>query len=359
MMKINVNTSSSYPIYLGSGLLDDVYSKFSKIFPPKSRLLIISDTNVFRLYGKRVADSLQKGGFQIVSYVFPAGESQKQLSTINEIYQKLSENNFTRSDGIVALGGGVAGDMAGFAAATFLRGIPFAQIPTSLLAQIDSSIGGKTGIDLTFGKNLVGAFHQPSIVLVDPDTLQTLPSRYFCDGIGEAIKYGCILDSDLFDLVKDGIKKENLESMIFSCLNCKKQVVEKDEKDTGLRMILNFGHTLGHAIEKLDGYKNISHGEAVSMGMLLITRLSEKLGITDKGTSKQIYCALKHNGLPTNSSFALQDILQATVLDKKSFGNEIRLILLKHIGCAEIHPISRTRFLQFTESDLLPLEELV
>lgn len=201
------------------------------------------------------------------------------------MYRSLSRESFTRTDFIVALGGGVTGDMAGFAAATFLRGISFIQVPTTLLAQVDSSVGGKTGVDTPFGKNLVGAFHQPRLVLIDPDTLSTLPEHFFRDGMGEVIKYGCIMSPSLFEQVCTGHAKDELESILYQCIDCKRQVVEQDTRDTGNRMILNFGHTLGHALEKIHGFEagSLSHGMAVGIGMVLAAKAGEQNGITRPG----------------------------------------------------------------------------
>lgn len=346
-MELTVNTSKSYSILIERGCLNQIGERARAIFKPGSKAMIISDTNVFPLYGEQIQRSLTDSGFLCSSYSFPAGERSKRLGTIEAIYQVLAENGFTRSDFIVALGGGVTGDMAGFAAATFLRGIGFIQVPTSLLAQIDSSVGGKTGVDLPAGKNLVGAFHQPRLVLIDPDTLSTLPPRYFADGMGEAIKYGCIKDSDLFHMILEENIQDKLEEMIFRCVDIKSIVVEHDEFDTGERMLLNFGHTFGHALEKLYHFQKLSHGAAVGIGMVMMADYGEAAGITKKGTAAKIRQALKKYGLPTEDTMEIEKILSATALDKKSIGNKIRVVLLKEIGEAFVEEMSRARLAEF------------
>lgn len=338
-----MNTSKSYPILIERGCLNQIGERARTIFKPGSKAMVISDTNVFPLYGAQVMQSLTGSGFSCRSFQFPAGESSKRLGTIEAMYQALAENSFTRSDFIVALGGGVTGDMAGYAAATFLRGIGFIQIPTSLLAQIDSSVGGKTGVDLPAGKNLVGAFHQPRLVLIDPDTLATLPRRYFADGMGEAIKYGCIKDSSLFRMILEENVQDKPEEMIFRCVDIKRVVVEHDEFDTGERMLLNFGHTFGHALEKLYDFQKLSHGEAVGIGMVMIAEYGEAAGFTKKGTAAKIREALKKYDLPTEDTAETEKILAATALDKKGVGSNIRVILLKEIGEAFVEEMSRAR----------------
>ena len=241
--------------------------KIAPLVRPGSRAMIVSETNVFPIYGERLKASLEKAGIHTAEFVFEAGEPQKQLSTVMQIYEALAENDFTRSDIIVTLGGGVAGDMGGFAAATFLRGIDFVQVPTSLLAQVDASVGGKTGVDLPFGKNLVGAFHQPRLVLADPQTLSTLPDAYFTDGMGEVIKYGCIADKALFETIERlgsrAALMPRLDEIVARCCAIKARYVHEDPHDHGVRMQLNFGHTLAHALENTMGYGVLLHGEAV------------------------------------------------------------------------------------------------
>lgn len=338
-MELTVQTAKPYSILLERGLLAQTGKHCLPLFSTGTRAMVISDSNVFPLYGETVMDSLRQAGYEACSCVFPAGEQSKLLSTVETFFRALGENGFTRSDFIVALGGGVTGDMAGFAAATFLRGIDFVQIPTTLLAQVDSSVGGKTGVDLPFGKNLVGAFHQPRLVLIDPDTLSTLPPHFFADGMGEVIKYGCIRRPALFKYLMEEDAREHLEEVIYECVDCKRQIVEADALDKGERMILNFGHTLGHALEKLHGFSGLSHGEAVGIGMVLISKAAERAGLTAPGTSEKIVTLLERYNLPTATDRNMDELAKATALDKKSAGKNLRLILLHDIGDAYIYTI--------------------
>ena len=340
-MELTVQTAKPYSILLERGLLAQTGKHCLPLFSTGTRAMVISDSNVFPLYGETVMDSLRQAGYEACSCVFPAGEQSKLLSTVETFFRALGENGFTRSDFIVALGGGVTGDMAGFAAATFLRGIDFVQIPTTLLAQVDSSVGGKTGVDLPFGKNLVGAFHQPRLVLIDPDTLSTLPPHFFADGMGEVIKYGCIRRPALFKYLMEEDAREHLEEVIYECVDCKRQVVEADALDKGERMILNFGHTLGHALEKLHGFSGLSHGEAVGIGMVLISKAAERAGLTAPGTSEKIVTMLERYNLPTATDRNMDELAKATALDKKSAGKNLRLILLHEIGDAYIYTLPR------------------
>ena len=346
-MELTVQTANPYSVFIEYGLLARTGEQCLSLFPAGTRVMVISDSNVFPLYGETVMDSLRRAGYEVHSCVFPAGEQSKLLSTVETFYRALAENGFTRSDFIVALGGGVTGDMAGFAAATFLRGIDFVQIPTTLLAQVDSSVGGKTGVDLPFGKNLVGAFHQPRLVLIDPNTLSTLPSHFFADGMGEVIKYGCIRRPALFKYLMEEDAREHLDVVINECVDCKRRIVEADALDKGERMILNFGHTLGHALEKLHGFSGLSHGEAVGIGMVLIAKAGERAGLTAPGTSEKIAALLEKYHLPTKTDRNMDELAKATALDKKSAGKNLRLILLHDIGDAYIYTLPRENLQEF------------
>ena len=348
-MEMTVHTAKPYEILLERGLLSRAGEECAKLFAPGARAMLISDSNVYPLFGEKVAASLREAGFRVFSCTFPAGEQSKQLSTVEGFYRALAENHFTRSDFVVALGGGVTGDMAGFAAATFLRGIDFVQVPTSLLAQVDSSVGGKTGVDLPFGKNLVGAFHQPRLVLIDPDTLDALPPHFFADGMGEVIKYGCIRDKDLFENLEKQDVKEHLEEVIFRCVDCKRRIVEADALEKGERMLLNFGHTLGHAMEKLRDFQGLSHGEAVGIGMVLISQAGEKAGLTLPGTADRIAALLEKYGLPTKTTDTPAELAAAASLDKKNAGDNLHLILLQTIGASYIHTIPTAELQEFLQ----------
>lgn len=344
-MQLTVNTSKPYEIIIERGCLDELGARCAALFPAGAKAAVISDSNVFPIYGERALASLREAGFAPSSFVFPAGEGSKQLSTVGDMLGFLAQKGLTRSDFLVALGGGVTGDMAGFAAACYLRGVSFVQVPTSLLAQVDSSVGGKTAVDLPQGKNLAGAFHQPSLVLIDPDTLGTLPPLFFSDGMGEVIKYGCIRSRALFETLRDAADlAPQMESILFSCVDCKREIVEHDEFDTGERMVLNFGHTLGHALEKAHGYTGLTHGAAVGIGMVLIARLGEHMGLTEDGTAEQIASLLEKYGLPVSDSAPLDQIVEATALDKKGLGGDLRIVLLHTIGDSFVHRLPRAEF---------------
>lgn len=348
-MKIPVNTGRPYTVTVERGALDQVGLLAAQLKKSGAKALLVSDSNVAPLYGDRVEASLKTAGFQTRRFVFPAGEEHKRLETVMDIYRALAEGGFTRTDFLVALGGGVAGDMGGFAAATFLRGMDFIQVPTSLVAQADASVGGKTGVDLSFGKNLVGAFHQPIAVVSDPEALSTLPQRYVNDGLGEVIKHGCIADPALFEALEEGAVLEDWENVVARSVAIKRDFVEADTRDTGRRMILNFGHTCGHALEKLHRFQGLSHGEAVGAGMLLACRAGEKLGVTAPGTGERLRRVLERYGLPTEPGFSVREIVEATALDKKSDGETVRFILIKDIGESLIRPMTREELLEALE----------
>ncbi len=331
MRTIHVDTGIPYDIYIENGILDKCGEHIKRISKAQ-RVTLITDSNVGPHYKWRVLNSLEQEGYQTATYVFTAGEESKNLSTIADMYNTLANFGMTRKDIVVALGGGVTGDMAGFAAASYLRGIDFIQIPTSLLAQVDSSVGGKTGVDIPQGKNLVGAFHQPRAVLIDPETLNTLPDLYVRDGMAEVIKYGCIKDAEFFEKLEKENALEHIEDVIETCVSIKRDVVSRDEREAGERMLLNFGHTLGHSIEKLYNFRGISHGMAVAIGMVLITRAGEKAGITEVGTADRITALCQKYGLPTSDKATFEDMANSAKSDKKTSGNDISLVLLNKIG---------------------------
>ena len=343
-MKLEVGLGEkSYPIYIEQGLLGKVGPLIKDVFKGK-KIGIITDENVDPHYGEDIEEALKGEGYTTCRLVLPPGEQTKTMESAMFLYEQLLEKGFGRKDLIITLGGGVIGDLGGFVAATYLRRIPFIQMPTSLLAQIDSSVGGKVGIDLTFGKNLVGAFYQPKMVIIDPKVLSTLTDRYFIDGMAEAIKYGAIFDRELFNFIKEthfekdgGLKGgkagEDLEKLIYACCKWKSIVVERDEKEAGERALLNFGHTIGHSIEKSEGYNGVTHGEGVAIGMATITKGSEKMGLSADGTAEELVEVIKGKGLPVDFPKALEeDILTNIWYDKKVENSEINLILLKKIG---------------------------
>ena len=339
-MKLTVNLKeNSYPIYIKNGILTKSGEYISQIFKGQ-KIMIISDDNVFPLYGQQVTDSLKD--YECHSLVLPHGEPTKNFQSLPKIYTAMLDAKLTRSDLVIALGGGVIGDLAGFAAASYLRGVKLVQIPTSLLAQVDSSVGGKVAVDLPQGKNLVGAFYQPKMVLIDPDVLNTLPEHFIKDGMGEVIKYGCIKDAGLFDQLCSHSSFEDLKSelseIIARCVDIKRIVVEADQFDTGERMLLNFGHTLAHTIEQYYNYERESHGEAVGIGMYQITRMSEEKGLTISGCSDRIKKALDIYGLPSSCGLPIADLTKAITLDKKNLNGNLNVVLLKEIGDSYVYP---------------------
>ena len=338
MKTVHVHTGRPYDIFIERGVIDSCGAVIRRLSKAE-KVTVVTDTNVAPHYQWRVLNALAAQDLQTNTFIFPAGEESKHLGTVSALYKTLADFRMTRRDVIVALGGGVCGDMAGFAAATYLRGIDFIQIPTSLLAQVDSSVGGKTGVDLPQGKNLVGAFHQPIAVLIDPDTLNTLPDKFIADGMGEVIKYGCIKDAAFFSFLEREDALSNIEDVIETCVSVKRDVVSRDEREAGERMLLNFGHTLGHAIEKLYGFTGITHGMAVAVGMVMMARAGEMHGVTEAGTAERIVRLCEKYGLPTSDPAALSDIAEAAKGDKKTAGSNINLVLLRKLGESFIHPL--------------------
>lgn len=330
----------SYSIIIEKGLINRVSEEIRKVYKGK-KIFIITDDNVNKYYGDKISNELKGSDFEVKLLSLKPGEETKNFNTLPIVYNELLDFNLTRSDLIIALGGGVIGDLAGFVASTYLRGVDFVQIPTSLLAQVDSSVGGKVAVDLDRGKNLVGSFYHPKCVLIDPEVLNTLEDRFFIDGMAEVIKYGCIKDKEFFDyLEKMENNKQlinNMEVVIHKCCDIKRQVVENDEKDKGERMLLNFGHTLGHAIEQHYNYTKYSHGEGVAIGMYVISKISEEKGLTKKGTSQRIKDILVKYNLPYELDVKIEETLEAINLDKKKLGNDLNIIILKEIGSSEIY----------------------
>ena len=339
-----------YDILIQRGLLDQAGARIRAILPRASRLFVVTDTNVLPLYHARVRDALREAGFQTQACAVPAGEASKSAGQLSDLWERMMAFGLTRTDAVVALGGGVVGDLAGFAAATVLRGVDFVQIPTTLLAQVDSSVGGKVAIDLQAGKNLAGAFWQPKLVLMDPDTLDTLDDRTFADGMAEVLKYGCIFDRAFFDLLAGrpsrGALMADIESILYTCCDLKRSVVIRDERDTGERMLLNFGHTLGHAYELAGHYETWTHGQAVAAGMVLAARLGVALGVTPAEVPGQVEAAVAALGLPTRIDCTHADYAAAIGLDKKGAGEDITLILLEALGRAIPHKMPKAELLK-------------
>lgn len=334
MTKITVHSSKEYDICIGNGLLTSCASMIKEV-SSALKVCLVSDDTVFDLYGGTVKSNLENAGFKVSEFVFPHGEESKNLSVYGQLLNMLCKERFTRSDIIVALGGGVVGDLAGFAAATFQRGIDFVQIPTTLLAAVDSSVGGKTGVDLPMGKNQVGAFHQPVLVICDPNTLTTLPAKQYACGAAEVIKYGMIGNASFLEFLQNNDIKDNYEEVIATCVDMKRQFVEEDEFDTGLRMMLNFGHTVGHAIETLSDFK-ILHGHGVAAGMQVVTKACVARGICDVRAEEALTDILRKYDLIVPVEFGAKNLAEVICVDKKNVGKMTNLIVPKELGKCEI-----------------------
>ena len=350
MKTITVKTSNEYQVVIGCGLQANL-GKYLASLGKTGRVAVISDTNVWPLYGDQISTTLKQSGFETIHYVFPAGESSKNAQTYLEILNFFAENKLVRTDCVIALGGGVVGDITGFAAATYLRGISYIQIPTTLLAMVDSSVGGKTAIDLPVGKNLVGAFYQPSLVLCDISALNTLPCDIFRDGCAEIIKYGVLYDKTLFEhLAEHGINFDR-EYVITRCIELKRDVVAEDEFDRGSRQKLNLGHTFGHSIEAQSNFQ-ISHGQAVAIGIDIVSKAAYKLGICHVSTYEHIHSILDKFSLPTISAYSANEIYSAALSDKKRAGSTVNLIVPKSIGNCILYPTPISELLFFIKAGL-------
>ncbi len=340
----------SYDIHIAPGLLSRVGEEIRKVCPKAQRLAIVTDANVEPLYSAQVEDSLEHAGFDTGLFAGPAGEGAKCATHLAALWEAMMHYGLTRTDAVVALGGGVVGDLAGFAAATILRGVDFIQIPTTLLAQVDSSVGGKVAIDLAAGKNLAGCFWQPKVVLMDPETLNTLDDKTFSDGMAEVVKYGCIADREFFDFLcvhpSRAELMANIEHILYTCCNIKRSVVEKDELDTGKRMILNFGHTLGHAYELAGNYETWTHGQAVAAGMCAAAKLGVGLGVTPAGLPERVEALLKALALPTHIDCDAETYAAAIGRDKKGTGGDISVILLEEMGRAVVKKMPKAELLE-------------
>ena len=346
MRTITIKASKTYDVIIGPGLLKEAGNIIRKKLGGETAA-IITDSNVAPLYAKALADSLALENYRIEKYVFPHSECSKNAETFLSILNFLAENKFSRSDIIVALGGGVTGDLAGFAAASYMRGIRFVQIPTTVLAAVDSSVGGKTGINLPAGKNLAGAFYQPGLVLCDTDTFSTLPEDVFRDGCAEMIKHGMIADSELFHSYKTPIHTQ-LETAIARNIEIKRDIVCADEFESGRRKLLNLGHTAGHAIELLSGYKT-PHGHAVAAGMALITRAAVRLGLCKEACLTDLLDMLTLYKLPLNTSYKADELARACLSDKKRDGKSLTMVfpletgncILKEVPVSELEELIR------------------
>ncbi|MBE6701371.1 MAG: 3-dehydroquinate synthase [Ruminococcaceae bacterium] len=330
MKKIRINVNVPYDVNIGKGILEDS-GKILKELNINGKLAIVCDTNVAPLYLDKLENSLKSEGYDTFHYVFPAGEESKNIKVLSDILEFFAESGLTRNDTAIALGGGVTGDMTGFAAGVYMRGISYAQIPTTLLACVDSSVGGKTAIDLMAGKNLAGLFIQPKTVICDVDTLKTLKDEIYADGMAEVIKTAILSSEELFEVLELSTPRENDEYIISKCVEYKGKIVSEDEFEKGVRKLLNLGHTPAHSIEKLTSYKT-SHGQAVAIGLAIMTRASEKLGNITEDTCKRIIALIQKYALPVSTTFSAEELAKTSLYDKKRKGNTIDLINVMGIG---------------------------
>lgn len=349
MKTIKVNTSVNYDVIVGDGIL----GRAGEICAEKIGVChsaIVTDSNVDALYSESLSDSLLRAGYKVSKFVFRAGEESKSMKTLTDILEFLAREGLTRTDCVFALGGGVVGDIAGFASAVYLRGIRVVGLPTTLLAAVDSSVGGKTAVDLEAGKNLAGAFHQPSLVICDYRTLDTLDDKIFSDGCAEVIKYGIINDRALFEILSDGIRK-NIEDVIARCVENKSMIVTEDEFDTGRRQLLNLGHTVGHAVELCSGF-GLSHGEAVSIGTVTVMRAACKCGLCAESELSSVISLLQSSGLPTECPYTSDALMRYMVSDKKRAGDTITLVVPYSIGDSRLYKIPLSELKEFIEKGL-------
>lgn len=352
MKTIKISASGTYDVRIGAGILKETGAWTAELVKGR-KAVIVSDSNVFPLYGETVEESLKRAGFAVERFVFPAGEASKNPETLLSIIHFLADHEVTRSDAVIALGGGVTGDMAGLSAALFLRGIPCIQIPTSLLAMVDSSVGGKTAVDLPQGKNLLGCFSQPRLVICDYETLNTLKPEVLSEGYAEVIKYGMIRSEELLKVLSSDDADDEIEWIIAHCVELKRDVVMADELDLGERQILNFGHTIGHAVERCAGY-GMYHGEGVAIGMSIMTRAMVKLQRCPAECQTILEKLLTKYDLPQNTEFAVEQLLEASRADKKRRGDAITLIVPDSVGNCILHKTDYEELKRVLELGIFP-----
>ncbi len=335
--------NNQYDIHIGKGILNHAGELIRQVYSGRTAV-VVSDETVWELYGKRLSVALQNSGIYSHVLVLPAGEQTKQINSLSYLYDKLVDLQIKRSDLIIAFGGGVIGDLTGFCAATYMRGVDYVQIPTTLLAQVDASVGGKTAVNLTGGKNLVGAFWQPVMVIEDTELLNTLDDRQFAGGMAEVIKYAAIKSTSLFDKL-DALNTRNdvseiMEEIVYECCDIKRAIVEADEHDKNERMALNFGHTFGHAIEMLGKYESYIHGEAVAIGMVMAAKFGIYLKVSAGDVAERIKNMAVKFGLPVQCPYSLQQMAEPMMHDKKNISDKIQFILLENIGHNKIYSIA-------------------
>ncbi|MCR4818101.1 MAG: 3-dehydroquinate synthase [Fretibacterium sp.] len=356
MKTLHVNAEKGYNVQIGQGSLPNCGEVIARILGPCS-VGVITDSNVARFYLEGCVRSLTDAGLRPRAFTFPAGEDSKNFSTLSDILEFLASSGLTRVDAVVALGGGVVGDMAGFAAGCYMRGVRFVQLPTTLLAAVDSSVGGKTAVDLKAGKNLAGLFHQPSLVLCDTDCLNTLPEREYQCGLAEALKTSVLAGEGLFHYFEEGTARMHIEEIIGQCVGYKAGVVERDEREQGERKLLNLGHTVGHAIELCSGYTTL-HGFAVASGLSIITKASARWGWCSSATACRIEAALKKNDLPTATNFSPTALAKAALSDKKRTGSTVTLAIPSEIGACSLRTVDIHELEGLIAAGLSPMEDL-
>ena len=351
MRTLSVSASSDYLVEIAPGLLDALGERTVKLLPRAQIAVIVSDEHVFPLHGERAHAALAASGFTVLTYIVPPGEATKNPGTLISLLSFLAENRVARTDVLVALGGGMVGDLTGFAAAVYMRGVAYIQCPTTLLAAADSSVGGKTAVDLPEGKNLMGAFWQPGAVLCDTGTLGTLPAEIFSDGCAEVVKTALLFDTALFSTLCRTGPDFDREDVIARCVAHKRDVVASDEFDTGTRALLNLGHTLGHAVEACSGYR-LSHGRSVAVGTAVVCRAAARAGLCDPGLPRIVESLLASFGLPTNTELSMSELLPVMLSDKKRSADRVKVIVPRRVGKSEIRPMTADELRDFMEGGL-------
>ena len=351
MKRVEVRASVSYSAEIGSDALSLAGRRLTELCPRAERVAVVSDDNVFPLYGEQVMTALREAGLDVFSFVVPHGEASKTAGTLLSLLNDLTRSSLTRTDALVALGGGMTGDLTGFAAAVYLRGISYIQCPTTLLAAVDSSVGGKTAVDLPAGKNLMGAFWQPRAVLCDTDTLRTLPGRIFADGCAEVIKTAILFDPALFSSLGREGPAFDREAVIARCVEHKRDVVAEDELDTGRRALLNLGHTLGHALEAYSDF-TLSHGQCVAIGTAVVCRAAAKAGYCDESLPEAVTDTLRRFGLPTGTDTSIDALMPGMLADKKRSGSVVNVVVPERLGSCTVLPMDAAALRRFMASGL-------
>ena len=353
MKTVDIPASVPYRAQIGGGALSLLGESVRELCPKAERVVLVSDDTVFPLHGERALTLLREAGLEALEYIVPSGEASKNADTLVALLNFLTENRVARSDALVALGGGMIGDLTGFAAAVYMRGIAYFQLPTTLLSAIDSSVGGKTAVDLPAGKNLMGAFWQPRAVLCDTELLETLPENIFTDGCAEVIKTALLFDPALFDLLARQGRSFDRESVIARCVSHKRDIVARDEFDQGLRGLLNLGHTLGHAVEACSDY-NLSHGRSVAIGLAVVCRAAARSGFCDAWLPRETTRVLRLFDLPIGTPLPIETLMPVMLSDKKRAGSKVTVVVPRRVGRCELIPMDAAALRRFMEAGMMP-----